>query len=80
MLEFGYLFDLLESVHLSDEPDTSRWLLSADGEYSAASAYGAMFFGSSPVFGAKQVWKTAAPPRVRFFFWLVLHDRCWTAE
>ena len=20
------------------------------------------------------------PPKVRYFYWLVLHDRCWTAE
>ena len=40
--------------------------------YSAALAYGAMFLGSSPVLGAKLLWKTAAPHRVRFFFWLLL--------
>lgn len=51
-----------------------------DQNYSAASAYGAMFLGSSTPIGANQVWKTAAPPRVRFFFWLVMHGRCWTAE
>lgn len=38
-----------------------------------------MFLGSSTPLGARLIWKTAAPPRVRFFFWLVLHDRCWTA-
>ena len=27
---------------------------------------------SSPVLGAKLLWKTAAPHRVRFFFWLLL--------
>lgn len=39
-----------------------------------------MFLGSSSPLGARQIWKTAAPPRARFFFWLVMHDRCWTAE
>ena len=27
----------------------------------------------------KRVWKTWAPPRCRFFIWLVLHNRVWTA-
>lgn len=39
-----------------------------------------MFLGSSQPVGAKEIWRTAAPPWVRFFFWLVLHGRCWTAE
>lgn len=41
---------------------------------------GAMFAGSRTPLGTKLIWKTAAPPRVRFFFWLVLHGRCWTAS
>lgn len=31
-------------------------------------------------FHAKHIWKTVAPPKVRFFFWLVMHGRCWTAH
>jgi hypothetical protein len=26
------------------------------------------------------VWKTWAPPKVKFFHWLASMDRCWTAE
>ena len=39
-----------------------------------------MFLGSSQPFGAKLIWKTPAPPRVKFFWWLVMHGRCWTAD
>jgi hypothetical protein len=67
-------------VELQDRPDTFSWTFSPDQSYSAASAYGAMFLGSTIPLGAKQIWKTMAPPCVRFFFWLVLHGRCWTAE
>ena len=35
------------------EPDTFVWGLTVDGSYSVASAYGAMFFGSSVMLGAK---------------------------
>jgi hypothetical protein len=80
LLEFSHLCDLLEDVQLSDEPDTFSWRFSKDHSYSAASTYGGMFLGSSPVLGAKLLWKTAAPHRVRFFFWLCLHGRCWTGD
>ena len=30
--------------------------------------------------GAKLLLKTRAPPKCKFFCWLVLHDRCWTAN
>jgi hypothetical protein len=80
VVEVAMLYDLLDQVQLADQPDTFSWSLTADRCYSAASTYGAMFFGSSIPLGAKQIWKTAAPPRIRFFFWLVLHGRCWTAD
>ena len=80
LLELSRLFGRLMDIDLSSEPDTFRWGLTPDGQYSAASAYGAMFLGSSTPVGAKQLWKTRAPPRVRFFVWLILHRRCWTAE
>lgn len=80
LIEFDQLFDMLENVQLSSELNTFEWSLTADHTYTAASPYGAMFLGSSPVLGAKQLWKTAAPPRVRFFFWLTMHGRCWTGK
>ena len=80
LIEFGKLCDLIEGVQLTPNPDTITWKFSEDQAYSAASAYGAMFLGCSTPLGARQIWKTGAPPRVRFFFWLVMHDRCWTAE
>lgn len=79
--EFLSLWAMVEQVQLTPGvPDTFAWCWSSDGVYSAASAYGAMFAGSSAPLGAKLIWKTAAPPRVRFFFWLVMHGRCWTAH
>lgn len=80
LLEIDLICDLIDDVQLSQEPDTFTWRPTADRSYSAASAYGAMFLGSSPVLGAKQIWKTPAPPKVRFFFWLTMHGRCWTGD
>jgi hypothetical protein len=76
LLEISRLCDLVDRVQLSTQPDIFSWRLTANQNYSAASAYGAMFLGSSSPLGVRQIWKTSAPPRVRFFFWLVMHDRC----
>lgn len=79
--EFISLWNTVEQVHLSPGvPDTFKWRFTADGAYSSSSAYGAMFLGSSRPLGAKEIWKTSAPSCVKFFFWLVLHGRCWTAH
>lgn len=78
--EFLALWTLVQQVQLTPEsPDTFAWRWSSDGVYTASSAYAAMFAGSSTPLGAKLIWKTTAPPRVRFF-WLVLHGHCWTAH
>jgi hypothetical protein len=42
------------------------WSRPQDRNYSATSVYGAIFFGSFAPVGAKQIWKTAALPWVRF--------------
>ena len=28
----------------------------------------------------ERIWRTWAPPKCRFFLWLVAHNRCWTAD
>jgi hypothetical protein len=72
---------LLEQVLLlPGVPDTFVWRLAASQQYSASSAYGAMFIGCSRPLGARQLWKTSAPPRVKLFYWLVMHGKCWTAH
>jgi hypothetical protein len=30
--------------------------------------------------GAVELWRAAAPPKVKYFFWIALHGRLWTAE
>jgi hypothetical protein len=67
----GMVFDDLTS-------DRFIWRWTADGTYSASSAYRAFFIGMTSLRGAKELWKTRAPPKCKFFFWLLLHDRLWT--
>jgi hypothetical protein len=30
--------------------------------------------------GSRELWRANIPPKVKFFFWLTLHGRLWTAE
>lgn len=30
--------------------------------------------------GAVEIWRAVAPPKVKYFFWVALHGRLWTAE
>jgi hypothetical protein len=69
LAKFVIVWRRLQVVQLVPRsPDVFCWRLTADGSYSTASAYGAMFLGSSRPLGAKEIWKTSAPPTVRFFF------------
>ena len=36
--------------------------------------------GSTELYGAKELWRVRAPPKVKFFFWLGLHNRLWTSD
>ena len=63
---------LLDYVHVWE----LCWRWSNVGCYSSASVYTAMFIGSSRPLGAKQLWKTSAPSKVKNFFRLALHGRC----
>jgi len=61
-------------------PDIFRWKWTADGQFTTASAYRPFFFGQQAIPGAKELTKTRAPGRCKFFFWLAIHDRCWTGD
>jgi len=81
LCEYIHLWDTLETFQLS--PHTSDrfiWKWTASGTYTASSAYRAFFIGMTSLPGAKFVWRAAVPPKVKFFFWLALHGRLWTAD
>lgn len=65
-----------------DRPDVHIWKLASSGQYTAQSAYAALFQGASATLfePAERVWKSWAPGKCRFFMWLVQHDRCWIAD
>ncbi|XBH58357.1 hypothetical protein VPH35_079809 [Triticum aestivum] len=67
-------------VELSNEPDKLLWSWTANGVYTAQSCYRATFQGVTGCHSWKLIWRSWAPPRVKFFHWLACQDRCWTAE
>lgn len=74
------LWRLIEHTTLSTEADKLVWKWNASGEYTAKSAYLATFHGSTNCMAWKLIWKSWAPPHVKFFHWLANLDRCWTAD
>jgi hypothetical protein len=75
------LWDELQQVQLRQgAADTLIWCHSKDGCFSTSSAY-SLFFAANRSFPcARPIWKSKAPPRCKFFMWLVVHQRCLTAD
>lgn len=74
--QFCGLWKRLVAVHLQDDlADDITWNLTVDGIYSSASAYTAQFERSIVSNMTKVVSRNWAPPKCKFFAWLVIKDR-----
>jgi hypothetical protein len=73
------LWQAIAHTKLAIDSDRLVWKWSPNGVYSAQSCYRALFHGSLLSQSCKLIWKTWAPPRVKFHHWLAAQDRCWTA-
>ena len=81
MVDYLLIWDILSDFSLQpDVEDSHIWRFSLDGQYSAKTAYKGFFVGSTSFEPYERIWKTWAPPKCRFFVWLVTHNRCWTAD
>ena len=70
--EYLALWDIVTSVQLRREVnDTHFFRLAANGKYSAKAAYEGLFLGSTTFEPYHRIWKTRAPPKAKFFMWLV---------
>ena len=56
------------------------WRFDASGTYSAKSTYRAFFYGSVTFEPWRRLWKSWAPGTCKFFIWLAIINRCWTAD
>ncbi|KAE8808114.1 Serine/threonine-protein kinase SMG1 [Hordeum vulgare] len=80
ILQYLLLWRTAQNVTLHDQPDQLMWRWTPSRTYSARSAYLATFHGSVACDSSQLTWRSWAPPRVKFFLWLVSLDRCWTAD
>ncbi|KAK1652343.1 hypothetical protein QYE76_070148 [Lolium multiflorum] len=81
MEQYIRLWELVSNVNLTPGTDDSVvWTLTLNGCYSAKSAYKAQFMAALPCPFGNIVWKTWAPPKCRFFAWLAVQNRLWTAD
>ena len=80
LCDYVLLWEKLERVHLQPMvSDRFVWKWTGDGNYSASLAYRSFFLGRTLLVGAEHLWHAHAPPKVKFFFWVALHGRLWTA-
>jgi hypothetical protein len=81
LVQFVLLHQRMQEVQLNPSmPDRLQWRWTSNGVYSSRSAYAALLLGQSAVPGTQVLWKSLAPNKCRFFIWLALLQRCWTAD
>jgi len=59
--------------------DTIVWTLESSGQYSSKSAYAIQFAGQVQSSFPALIWNAWAPPKCKFFLWLLLQNRLWTS-
>lgn len=78
--EFVSLWGCMSGIVLNPaQDDRITWLHTSDGQYTARSAYNLQFLGMTTSMTADTTWRTKAPPKCRFFTWIMLQNRIWTA-
>lgn len=80
ILDYLHIWHLVANIQLSQEANRTVWRWTANGEYTAESAYKMLHARSAKLAGPNLVWKTWAPLKVRIFLWLFLRRRHWTAD
>ena len=78
--QFVRLWEELQSIQLTDSKDKILWNLIANRKYSAVSAYDTHFVARINKPGLAQVWRGKMKGKVKFYLWLLLQNRNWTAE
>ncbi|WVZ52762.1 hypothetical protein U9M48_003790, partial [Paspalum notatum var. saurae] len=76
----SWLWDVLENITLSQDPDLHVWRLGASGSFSSKSCCKAFFLGAITFEPWKRLWKSWALPKCKVFLWLALRNKCWTID
>jgi hypothetical protein len=70
--QFVSLWSIIQTLTLMDETDAIVWNITADGQYSASSAYAVQFFGRLRQPQLEHDWHIRAEGKIKFFFCLML--------
>jgi hypothetical protein len=81
LAQFIELWLLVNDVQLhTGVEDSIVWKLTANGQYSAASAYKLQFLGLVQSAMNTIMWKAWATPKAKHHAWLAFQNRLWTAD
>ena len=81
LAEYLELWDFLSNFSLQAEvEDVHVWQFSTTGQYTNKSAYEALFIGATSFGPWKQIWKSWALGKCKFFLWTAALNRIWTAD
>ena len=80
MAEFILLWERVQEVVFSDQPDITSWKWTVNGQYSSKSAYAIQFAGFYCTFNSTAIWKAKTEGKHRFFGWLFLQQKIQTAD
>lgn len=79
--EYLQIWDSVFGIGLQEGiPDQHVWKLTDSGSYTSKSAYRAFFVGTVRFAPWKRIWNSWAPLKCKFFVWLAIYNRCWTAD
>jgi len=73
------IWDAISEIHLNFT-DLHQWKFESSGIFSTRSPYRAFFIGAIHFESWKRLWKAWTPNKCKIFVWLVIHNRCWTAD
>ncbi len=74
--QFVRLWTMIRRMNpLTEDQDSIHWDLTANGQYSAKSAYRLQFLGATRSAFNQTIWKAWAPPKCKFFSWLATQNR-----
>jgi hypothetical protein len=81
--EYITLWHLIQEIGFNPadrEEDEIVWSRTANGQYSASFAYRMQFEGGTESLFPAGTWQIWAPARCKFFMWLMIQNRIWTAD
>uniref|UniRef100_A0A453SA40 Reverse transcriptase zinc-binding domain-containing protein n=1 Tax=Aegilops tauschii subsp. strangulata TaxID=200361 RepID=A0A453SA40_AEGTS len=81
LADYVRVWNITAQVNLSPtQPDDIRWKWTADGQYSARTAYQMLFQGRIRTNHNMLIWSSRTPPKCQMHAWLAIQGRCNTAD